>query len=353
MRPQPIDPTATAVPSQDKQPATEKQAAPQRAAEPEEPDLVGEKVLPANKAPSDAPLRPIKGTPLYKLTDLRVGGTQLTVHYERVAGEEGGTGPTLVLRTPDGSEIATIGGFGPFQGKKKSGDYVVNVRRRGGLPKNLEVYLVHRDRRWEGEGFTPRFKVSNSAVAGEMGRPPQFAREWTAEEAAKLKNPPPAAPAVNAHKNVGEDTDFVGHTMGRLPPQRYADPDRRPVLGVLYRVGENEPDRGMKVKCLIHLTPAYDARQARYGQEALFAKAGYAVGGLNVKTRKIITAVQVVFMKQKPDGTLDPDDSYTSKWLGHPDEGEKEGKVSGNGRKVIGMHLKHFGAVYAVALVLE
>ena len=87
-------------------------------------------------------------------------------------------------------------------------------------------------------------------------------------------------------------------------PQRYADPDKHPVLGVLYRVGENEPDEGKKVKCLIHLTPAYDARQPRYGQEALFAKAGYAVGGLNVKTKKIVTAVQVVFMKQKPDGTL-------------------------------------------------
>jgi hypothetical protein len=29
------------------------------------------------------------------------------------------------------------------------------------------------------------------------------------------------------------------------------------------------------------------------------------------------------------------------------------GPVSGGGRKVIGMHLKHFGVMYAVALVLE
>ena len=142
LRPQPISPAALSVPSQEKKPANEKQAIPQRAAEPEETDLVGEKVLPANKAPNDAPLRPITGTPLYKLTDLRVGGTQLTVHYERVVGEERGEqGPTLVIRTPDGNEISTIGGFGPFAGKKKAGDYVVNVRRRrrpsqkpGGVP---------------------------------------------------------------------------------------------------------------------------------------------------------------------------------------------------------------------------
>jgi hypothetical protein len=123
---------------------------------------------------------------------------------------------------------------------------------------------------------------------------------------------------------------------------------------VLYRTGgQGEVDKGQKINCLMHLTPAYDARQPRYGQDGLFAKPGYAVGALNVKTRKIVTAVQVVFMKQKGDGTLDPADSYTSKWVGYPDEAEKEGTVTGGGRKVIGMHLKHFGVVYAVALVME
>ena len=195
--------------------------------------------------------------------------------------------------------------------------------------------------------------MSNSIAIGEMGRPLQFAREWKPEEATKLNNPPPAAPQVNANGNIGEDTEFVGHTEGLLPDLRYADPAKRPVRGVLYSLGQGEADKGKSVKCLVHLTPAYDARQPRFGQQALFAKSGYAVGALNVKTKKIVTAVQVVFMKQKPDGTLDPADNYTSKWLGHPEEGEKEGKVSGDGRKVIGMHLKHFGVVHAVALVLE
>src|SRR5205085_154112 len=77
-----------------------------------------------------------------------------------------------------------------------------------GAPKDLEVYLVQTDRRWEDEGFRPRFKVSNSVVLGDMGRPPQYAREWKPEEAAKLNNPPPAPPQANANGNVGEDTDF-------------------------------------------------------------------------------------------------------------------------------------------------
>jgi hypothetical protein len=322
-----------------------------------------EKILPADKAPDDAPLRPMKGMPIYKLSNLQVGnfgpgpGPKLKVHYERLSGEEPGAGPTLVIRTADGNEHETLGGFGPFQGKRKAGDIVVDLGFRGrpgnGTPKNLEVYFIHKDRRWEDQGFRPRFKVSNSVVLGEMGRPLQYAREWKADEAAKLNNPPATAPALNANKNVGEDTDFVGNTMGLLPPMRYADPTMRPVIGILYRVGEGEPDKGKKVKCLVHLTPAYDKNQPRYGQEALFAKPGYAVGALNVKTKKVVTAVQVVFMKQKPDGTLDPADNYTSKWVGHPEEGDQEGRVSGEGRKVIGMHLKHFGIVHAVALVLE
>jgi hypothetical protein len=322
-------------------------------------DGLGDPVLPVDKAPADAPLRPMKGMPLYKLSDLSLGnfgpgpGPKLKVHYERLSGEEPGAGPTLILRTPDGNEHNTIGGFGPFQGQKKAGDIVVNLGFQGGTPKNIEVYLLHIDRRWEDEGFRPRFKVSNSVVLGEMGRPVQFAREWTADEAKKLSNPPPDAPKMNANANAGEDTEFIGNTMGLLPPMRYADPAKRPVIGILYRTGQGEADKGQKINCLVHLTPAYDARQPRYGQEAVFAKPGYAVGGLNVKTRKIVTAAQVVFMKQKADGTLDPADSYTSKWLGSPDEADKEGSLTGGGRKVIGMHLKHFGVVNAVALVLE
>ena len=321
-------------------------------------------MLSADQAPDDAPLRPLKGIPVYKLSNLRIGNPgpgpspKLTVHYERISGEERGTGPTLVIRTPDGNERSALGGFGPFQGKRKADDIVVDLGFRGGpgggqAPKNLEVYFVQRDRRWEDEGFHPKFKVSNSVVLGEMGRPLQLARQWTPDEEAKLNDPPPAAPAVNANNNVGEDTDFVGHTMGLLPGLRYADPDKRPVVGMLYRLGEGKGSDDVKVKCLVHLTPAYDARQPRFGQQAVLAKAGYAVGGLNLRTNKIVTAVQVVFMKQKPDGSLDPADSYTSKWLGEPGESDEEGQLMSEGRKVIGLNQKNFGALHAVALVLE
>src|SRR5204863_3698762 len=99
---------------------------------------LGEEVLPAAKAPDDAPLRPAKGIPIYKLTNLRIGNPgpgpspKVMVHYERVSGEERGTGPTLILRTPDGNEHSALGGFGPFEGQKKAGDFIVDLGFRGG-----------------------------------------------------------------------------------------------------------------------------------------------------------------------------------------------------------------------------
>jgi predicted Zn finger-like uncharacterized protein len=114
-------------------------------------------------------------------------------------------------------------------------------------------------------------------------------------------NNPPAPdnrPPVNAHANVGEDTQFVGNMINPPPARRYADASKRPVIGVLFQTGQWE-----NVKCLSSLVPAYDARQPRHNLQAVLARPGYAVGGLNVKTKKFVAAVQVVFMKQKPDGT--------------------------------------------------
>jgi hypothetical protein len=195
-------------------------------------DDAGDRILPADQAPADAPLRPMKGMPIYKLSNPQIGnfgpgpGAKLKVHYERMSGDEPGAGPTLVIRTPDGNEHDTFGGFGPFQHQRKADDIVVTFGFKG-APKNIEVYLIHRDRRWEDEGFKPRFKVSNSVVLGNMGRPLQFAREWNAAETAKLNNPPPEAPTMNANNTVGEDTEFIGNMMGPpggLPAMRWADP---------------------------------------------------------------------------------------------------------------------------------
>src|SRR5262245_21313174 len=136
------------------------------AADVEKANVPDEKVLAADMAPSDAPLRPMKGLTLYKLTDLRVTETQLTVHFVAVSGTPSRDGPGLVIRFPDGKEMFTVSarelasrtasgkmidfpkgkskGKGSSPGPANAGEITVDAKGlKGGLPKNLEVYAVH------------------------------------------------------------------------------------------------------------------------------------------------------------------------------------------------------------------
>ena len=66
------------------------------------------------------------------------------------------------------------------------------------------------------------------------------------------------------------------------------------------------------------------------------ARPGYAVGAINTHTGILLDAFQPVFMRFK-DGQLDPDDSYTTDWLGDP-RGGRSGTATGEGKLVFGIH---------------
>jgi hypothetical protein len=335
----------------------------EKEAELEKLDPQGEKILEAAGAPNEAPLRPLKEFAKFKLSNLRLEvpapGQQalLKVHYEL---EKSGDfpWPTLVLRTADGKQrfvAARLGtrALNPLQDKAGDLAFGLGYARIAEDTKNLEAYLVASDRRWEDENFRPTFKISNSVVMGELGRPLQYAREWTSEETKKLNDPPPLGPEAGANRTVGKDTKHIGLVEQFTPEARFADPKKRPVVGFHYSLGTFEPEKGKKAGCVSQLSPSYHERQPSLGLKREIAKEGYAVGAVNVKTNTTVTAFQVVYMKLKPDGTLDTKDSYTSEWIGEPGPGDKEGTVSGDGRKVIGAHVWNFGRVYALALVLE
>jgi hypothetical protein len=99
------------------------------------------------------------------------------------------------------------------------------------------------------------------------------------------------------------------------------------------------------------LTPIFDRRRPA-GAKAVVARAGYAVGGMNVHAPKYVSAIQLVFMRVGDDGRLDPSDSYTSDWIGKPAGGPPE-KLGGGGRKVIGIKGRRAAVLDAVGLVLE
>jgi hypothetical protein len=320
-----------------------------------------EKVLAADDAPVGAPLKALKELPTYKLSNLRFEAPApkqqavLKMHYEQATAGKLPYPPSLVLRTADGKERV----LGPRQYggnllKDKAGDITVGLlfARVGEDTKALEAYLLFTDRRWEDEGFKPAFKVSNSAALGDIGTP-QYARDWSADETKKLNDPPPTGPELNANRTTGRDTKFVGLVERTTPSLRYADPKKTPVVGFLYTLGTFEPEKGKKAGCVVHLNPSFSQRQPSFGMKREVAKEGYAVGALRVKTNTTVTAVRPVYMKVRPNGSLDPKDSYEGEWVGEAGPDDKEETLTGNGRKVIGTHVRHFGRVYAIALVLD
>jgi hypothetical protein len=306
----------------------------------------GEKVLPADKAPQDAPLRARDSDTYFKLSNPRIERgpkpwPQLVVDYEKTH-LGANNGQSLIVRTPDGrvQQILLIGPFAQKVGKIDI-DLHIGGPRDPGPPKDAELYLTRSDMR---HPWHPTFKVSNSAVLGTM-KDTTFARDWKPDEAAKLAQPPPDYANPNAHPGVGRDTPFAGKNQGGVL-SRFVSPGH-PLLGVEYHEGEWD-----KEKCLARLVPIFSEDQPVTIEPRELAKEGYAVGGMNVKAGKFVYAVQLIYMKLKPDGTLDPKDTYTTEWLG-PESTGKVIKLGGDGKRVIGINCRSGAILDGLALVME
>lgn len=308
-------------------------------------DAAGETFVSAANAGPDAPLRSRKTDPYYRLWNPRTSagpfGAEISVNYERT--RRGSGGLALWFRSGDGtSQTVSM-----WRLNDEIGQINLGSRRPsfagGGLPKNVEMYLVTVDPRFPN---SPKFKVSNSVVLGEMPRT-TAAREWTADEAERFRNPPPPAAArtpPSATANLGEDTPFAGTAAGGWTA-RTVDPDSKPLLGVEYSLGEWAGE-----KCLRSLKPLFQRPEA--AGISLVAKDGYAVGGMNVQSKNDVDAVQLVFMKLGSDGKLDPADRYESDWVGYPTGGASK-SLGGDGRRVIGLNCRQGAILDGVALVLD
>jgi hypothetical protein len=161
-------------------------------------------------------------------------------------------------------------------------------------------------------------------------------------------SPPAAGVVVGSQAGVpraaGSD-EFVGGKGGF--PFKAASPDGKAVVGVRYGVGA-----WAGKQALSQLDPVYDRAATRGSGTLLLAREGYVVGGLIVEGAELVQAVQIEFTRQKPDGTLDPADTYTSDWLGAP-AGGASNKLSGGNRRVIGIQGRRGAVIDALGLVLE
>lgn len=73
--------------------------------------------------------------------------------------------------------------------------------------------------------------------------------------------------------------------------------------------------------------------------ERITAKPGYAVGGMKVRRGFAADAIAVIFLHVRPDGTLDPADSYESDWIGIPTTANlTEFTLGSDGRPIYAMN---------------
>lgn len=309
-----------------------------------------------------SPLRPRKGDAVYKVTDLRaepVGVSpfpRLLLDYERTRDGTLGGAMSLVLRRAGGrDQIIRIGVPTDRVGKIAIGIAPGPFSLNSTMLDDCECYLTLTDHRYRG-GFDPVFKVSNSFTAGDVKGGVSLARAWTADEATRLRLPPPEwpaeRPAPSATAGVGQDTPFAGDPALNVPTTRHAEAGR-PLLGFEWSQG-----RWAGVTCLAHVHPIYDRdlprRGVMPGVKREVAKPGYAVGGVIVKAGDLTHAMRVVYFKLTAAGTLDATDTYTTEWLGNTAvAGDTDTKLAGDGRLVIGATLRAGAVLNAISLVTQ
>ena len=126
---------------------------------------------------------------------------------------------------------------------------------------------------------------------------------------------------------------------------RFVGRNQEPLLGFRYRVGRWGNEQAVALNLAL-----FDRSPAR-GPDVLVAKEGYAIGGMNVDAQSLVNALQIIFMRLKPDGSLDPSDSYTSSWIGVR-SGRPTKTLGGTGAPVIGIYGRRALLLDAVGLVV-
>ncbi|MCU0878761.1 MAG: hypothetical protein MUF06_13330 [Pirellulaceae bacterium] len=122
-------------------------------------------------------------------------------------------------------------------------------------------------------------------------------------------------------------------------------PTGEPVVGLRYRVGS-----WAGKSALGSVDPIFDRSDFAAGQEFEMAREGYALAGLEVNSAEFVHAVKGVFARQKPDGSLDLADTYTSDWLGTP-AGDVVQKVEPENQPATGIVGRRGAVIDAIGLV--
>jgi hypothetical protein len=140
------------------------------------------------------------------------------------------------------------------------------------------------------------------------------------------------------------DTPLIGGDGGQ--EFRLVGESDQPVVGVRYTLRQQDGEQAIS-----RLDPLFE-RDAAAGKERIVARPGYALAGFNVDAGKYVNALQIIFMRQNADGSLDPSDQYTSDWFGNHRR-KNTRQLGCTGAKVLGFQGRGGSVVLnAVGLVI-
>ena len=99
------------------------------------------------------------------------------------------------------------------------------------------------------------------------------------------------------------------------------------------------------------IRPLYSPSNSPRANQSL-APEGYAVGAIRIWGTDFVNGLQLVFMKLKDDGTLDPDDIREGKWLVRSPEADFQ-TLSGEGHLLCGIHGRKALIIDALGIVIQ
>jgi hypothetical protein len=131
-------------------------------------------------------------------------------------------------------------------------------------------------------------------------------------------------------------------TAGRNEPPTVTEQSRTsaPLIGLRVRLTRLDSDLALQSLTPIYLGNAVGKTLGKATESVeldLIAKPGYAIGGLNTRSKGSdrLVAIQAVYMKLAGN-RLDPKDSYKSSWLGGRGDG-RETLLTADGKPLIGL----------------
>ena len=174
-----------------------------------------------------------------------------------------------------------------------------------------------------------------------------------ADELYALRTAPPEKPEKNASQEPEEPPGpFIGTNLGFSAKGEGIvewTPDDEYLVGfaVTFKRWENN-----SVDSIESVQPLYRSRDgselhrgkmhgnATGKPREVVAPDGYAVGKINGQAALVVDAFELVCMKIKPDGSLDPNDTQTLPWVGNS-QGGMPFIIDGQGQKIITISSRH------------